>query len=378
MPILFSFDYPPSSGGISRLCAELAQGLHARGISVSVLSQQGATDKPHPAIPDVLTRRVPARRPVRELAAWRVLFGQRQSACISGIWYPEGLIAQAAGCRKHVILAHGAELFGPESRFRRGLWRWLQRQTLEHATGVIANSSYTARWVTQVAPKARVVDLPLAVDHERFCPQPVTEARSRWDIAPDTRVVCSVSRIHRYKGHETVLEALPRLAPTVRARFLYLVAGTGPDQPYLADRARQLGVADQVRWLGFVADDGLPSLYSASDLFVLMTRNIPEEGAVEGFGLVFLEAQACGTPVVGAATGGIPDAIHPGDGGWLLPQDDAQSLARLLSRLNTDPAAFREMGAKARLRVERECTWDHYVSGFLAACDHLGMSLNGH
>jgi phosphatidylinositol alpha-1,6-mannosyltransferase len=175
-----------------------------------------------------------------------------------------------------------------------------------------------------------------------------------------------VSRIHAFKGHDVVLRALADLPEHERAQFIYLVAGTGtgPHLPALKEQARILGIDQQVRWLGFVPEADLPDLYRASDVFVLMTREQQDQRSVEGFGLVFLEAQACGTPAIGSRTGGIPDAIDDGNGGWLIEQDDVRSLSALLRQLINDPESFKTMGDLARQRVEREFTWGHYLQRF--------------
>jgi phosphatidylinositol alpha-1,6-mannosyltransferase len=141
----------------------------------------------------------------------------------------------------------------------------------------------------------------------------------------------------------------------------------------LERQVAELGLSEQVRFLGFVPEDDLPDLYRASDLFLLCTREAAERQEVEGFGLVFLEAQACGTPVVGTRTGGIPDAVKEGEGGWLIGQDDTAALSGLLSQLVDDPAAFLAAGKLARERVERQCTWEQYVRRFIGALESLEM-----
>ena len=110
----------------------------------------------------------------------------------------------------------------------------------------------------------------------------------------------------------------------------------------------------------------LPQVYCASDLFVLCTRDAPDERAVEGFGLVFLEAQSCGTPVVGTRSGGIPEAIRDGKGGWLIEQDDVPKLTDIIRELVHSPESFRPAGTRARERVLRENTWTLYVQRLLA------------
>lgn len=373
--IVHSFDYPPLHGGISRLCAEIAAGLSARGLPVLGLSQQGG-EGAGSTIPDVSEVRVTSRRPLREWQAFRSLRSHRGRGkpVVCGTWYPEGLLAVLAGVRPVVILAHGSELMPPRERWRRPIWRRLQRRVLEAADLVLADSDYTRRLVLDGSPGCRVATVPLAVDHVRFHPGDRAAARSKLGVE-GRLTISSVSRINFYKGHEVVFRALAALPPDARGRFTYLVAGRGPDEGRLRELSAGLGLDGVVRWLGYVAEDDLPDVYRASDLFALCTREVHEAQEVEGFGLVFLEAQACGTPVVGTRTGGIPDAVHEGRGGWLIEQDDHDALARLLKTLADDPQEFRRAGIEARRRVEEEATWDHYVRRLEAALERGGLSL---
>ena len=114
-------------------------------------------------------------------------------------------------------------------------------------------------------------------------------------------------------------------------------------------------------------------LYRSANLFVLGTREDPDQPDVEGFGLALLEAQACGIPVVGTRTGGILDAVAEGHGGWLIDQDDVGALAAILARLVDDPEEFRQMGRAARQRVERECTWGHYMDRLIETLEIKGV-----
>lgn len=369
--VLFSFDYPPLDGGVARLCAEIVTGLAKSG-SVTVISQQRdevGANIPHGA--GVTDLRVSGRRPLREFKAWwRLLRHHRHDTVIVGTWYPEGLLATLAGCRNVVVLAHGAELMPPLQPWRRRLWRSIQSFVLSRATRVTANSHFTADLVRSCTPDANVVAIPLAVDEYRFMPGDSADARSRLNLQDVGDVVIStVTRIQDYKGIDTVLQAIALLPPEDRDRLTYLVAGRGAALESLQLLARVLGIESSVRWLGFVPEDDLPYVYRASDLFVLCTRDAPEVRSVEGFGLVFLEAQASGIPAIGTRTGGIPDAIVEGDGGWLIEQDDINALASHLTRLIHHPDVYTTEGLAARQRVERECTWNHYIERFREKID---------
>lgn len=369
--VIQSFDYPPRDGGIARLCGAVARCFEDRGYDIRVISQrhEGVRTVPVP----VGEFRVRRARPLREFEAYaRIRIRHRCDLVISGIWYPEGLLAGIARAERSVIMAHGLELMPGASRFRQSVWASLRRRVLESADLVVANSRYTAGLVSDAAPRASVIPLPLGVDHRFFVPGDRIAARRRFSV-DDRIVISSVSRLHDYKGHDTVLDALSMLPPGVLSRFVYLIAGKGPARARLEVKAEKLNLTPAIRWLGYVPDDALPSLYNASHLFVLCTRENPLAREVEGFGLVFLEAQACGTPVVGASTGGIPDAIKEGSGGWLIAPDDPSALSALLLRLADRPEEFQLAGKAARARVERECTWSCYFERLVGALESHGL-----
>jgi phosphatidylinositol alpha-1,6-mannosyltransferase len=356
--VLFSFEYP-QLGGISRMMVEIARGLKADGGCLQVLTQEGAQSNSQD---ETAENQVSAVRPRREWEALRWLRRLSSNAgVLSAIWYPEGLLAWVTGRRPHVIMAHGLELMASVEPWRRILWRLLLRRILTSADLVVANSHYTAGLVRSVAPRAKVECILLGVDAKRFCPvEDREEVRGSLGLAGKT-VICSVARIAAYKGIDVVLRALALLDENERHDLVYVVVGKGTELPILQNLAQELGVASLVRWCGFVADDDLPRYYQAADLFVLCTRQSEERQSVEGFGLVFLEAQACGTPVVGTRTGGIPDAVREGEGGWLIPQDDVGALSSIFRRLRQNPESFRSEGGRARRRVLREATWEHYI-----------------
>lgn len=370
--IVFSFDYPPRDGGIARLSSEIVSAAAAAGVPVEVLTQ--SSELSGLAVPGVSTERVNPARPLRDLAALMRVPSWRDAVVVSGIWYPEGLLAALGQPRFHAILAHGMELMPSRSPWRRRLWSTLQRRTLEGAQVVVANSRYTAEWVRRTAPEAVVELVPLAVDATRFTPDGRDAERERrgWQ---GKQVVLTVSRLAGYKALDMVLRAIALLPEAQRSDLRYAIAGRGPSEATLRALASELGIAGSVEWLGFVPESELASLYAASDLFVLVTRELEAAREVEGFGLVFLEAQACGTAVVGARTGGIPDAVREGEGGWLVEADDVDALAAHLVALVTSPEAIRDEGARGRARMLRDCTWEGYWEAFRAALNRHGAGL---
>ncbi len=308
---------------------------------------------------------VSRRRGIREVQTLtRLLRTPRALPVIATIWNPEGTLATLACCTHLTILAHGNELMdysGSSVKAR------LRRYVLGHARWVVCNSAYTEGLVRRIAPSARTAVLKPAVDAERFVyPDGRDKARERLDLPSDKRIVLSVSRLDAMKGHETVLQALAALTPARRDHILYVIAGRGQHAAALRECASQLNLAAQTRFVGFVPDEDLPAWYAAADLFTLCSIEDRTRRAVEGFGMVFTEAQAAGLAVIGTRSGGIPDAVREGDGGWLIAERDSEALRRYFERLADDPSLFHAEGRRGQARVRRQHRWDTYVHNLAA------------
>ena len=156
----------------------------------------------------------------------------------------------------------------------------------------------------------------------------------------DTFSLLSVTRLatdDRYKGIQTTLEAVMRLRPEF-PYLRYTVVGDGTDRRWLEQYARELGIADSVRFVGQVSDTTLNELYAACDVFVLPSTH-------EGLGIVYLEAMACGKPVIGVRAGGVADIVVHEANGLLLEEQSAESLSKAIRRLAVDSALRRRLGA---------------------------------
>ncbi len=244
---------------------------------------------------------------------------------------------------KSIICTHGVEVWEPLSSLR--------RRALRHANLVLAPSRDTAEQVAtqQSVAREQIRVLPWALDPQF---EGLISAGSH-PILPENfprgRVILTVGRwlaTERYKGMETLITALPRLLMQWPEVQLVLV-GSGDDRPWLEDFAEKNGVHRHVHFLSGLNYAEIAACYLACEVFALPSRG-------EGFGLVYLEAMACGKPVIGGAHGGAPEIIQDSVTGYLVPHGDAVQLATSLGALLADPAHAKQMGERGRARVQQE------------------------
>src|SRR5205085_275998 len=185
-------------------------------------------------------------------------------------------------------------------------------------------------------PLAGVV-IPPGVDGARFVPTgPDARAatRRRFGLDPDRPLVLGVSRLVPRKGFDVVIDAVAGL-PGVQLA----IGGAGRDRRRLERRA-----AGRAQFLGRVADADLPALYACADVFAMCCRDRWQGREAEGFGIVFLEAAACGVPAVAGASGGSHEAVADGETGFVVASRDVDAVRAAIARLIGDPALRDRMG----------------------------------
>jgi phosphatidylinositol alpha-1,6-mannosyltransferase len=234
--------------------------------------------------------------------------------------------------------------------------RWMTGVVLRRARRVIANSQSTRHILEEQwrLPAERVRVVHPGVDTRQFVPArsaPEVRHRLGWGTRP---VVLTVARLQRRKGQDQMIRAIGQVAAQV-PEVLYAVVGAGEDDSYLRQLARASGVADRVQFLGQLSDDTLIDCYQQCDLFVLPNRQNGTD--IEGFGMVLLEAQACGRPVIAGDSGGTADAVKIPESGQLVESDRPGPLAEAVSGLLLDPERRSRMGHAARAWVVERFDW---------------------
>ncbi|MCX2967664.1 glycosyltransferase family 4 protein [Streptomyces sp. TRM70308] len=366
--LIVTNDFPPRPGGIQAFLHSMALRLDPERVVVyaSTWNRTAAgreatarfdAEQPFTVVRDRTTMLLPTPRVTRR--AVRLL---REHGCTS-VWFgaaaPLGLMApalRAAGARRLVATTHGHEAGWAQLPGARHLLRRIgeSTDTLTYL-GEYTRSRVSTALTAQAA--ARMAQLPPGVDERTFHPgSGGAEVRERLGLTGRPVIVC-VSRLVRRKGQDTLIEAMPRVLADVPDAVLLLVGG-GPYEADLRKLAEARGVAASVRFTGAVPWSELPAHYGAGDVFAMPCRTRRGGLDVEGLGIVYLEASATGLPVVAGDSGGAPDAVLPGETGWVVRGGDAAQTAERVTALLRDPELRRRMGQRGRAWVEERWRWD--------------------
>lgn len=366
--LVLSEVFPPTIGGSGRWLWELHRRLD--GFDVQVVTDRVPGAAEFDASSELPIHRIPlhfadwglsdARAGVQYARAFFKLNGLvariRPDVIHCGRCLPEGLLALMVKKRRRTpfsCFAHGEELTLANTSQE---LRWLTRRVASGAKSIVANTHHTKEIVvdTYGAPESRVRVLHPGVDASVFKPAP-PDALVRQQLGwTDRRVVLTVGTLLLRKGQDMMIRALPeikRRCPDV----LYVIVGDGPDRARIEGLVAEHKVADLVQFRKITGDDELIRCYQQCDLFALPNRRVDWD--IEGFGIVLLEAQSCGKPVLTGSSGGTAETLEPGRTGEIVSCDAPDSLADSVSALLSDPERRATLGAQARQRILERFDW---------------------
>ncbi len=364
--LLITNDFPPITGGEATYYARICGTVPATHAMVLAPQLPGAPAYDVTLPYRVIRRRVPiSPHPLARLvqiivffwSAFFIVLRDRVERIHIGHLYL-GVIG--LGLKRllnvpYVVYLHGGEM-APYMRFR--LVRAVTRAVVRNAHRVVVNSDFTRRHFEAMGMHHReIVVLQMSVDTMRFRPGlDDRHVRARYGL-DGAKVILTVGRVIERKGHDVVLEALRDVEQAV-GPVHYLIVGSGPEELRLRALAQDLGCAHAVSFTGHLSAEELPYVYAACDVFVMPSRALAGRDGVEGFGIAFLEASACGKPVIGAHSGGIAEAVLDGTTGILVDSSSVRAVTDALTHLLAHQEEAYRLGVQGRHHTEGlESAW---------------------
>ena len=363
-------DFGPRAGGIETFVIGLLERL-PKGEVVVYTSGRGDTREYDAAwLRDygVVVHRdrakilLPTPRVARNVG--KVIAGGNFSVAIFGAAAPLALMAgyvRRKGVGRIVALTHGHEVWWakvfPFTVAMRYIGNRVDALTYlgEYTRSAIARglSSKAASAMVKIAP---------GIDTDHFAPVDASALRQSLGLA-NKKVIVSVGRLVHRKGQDHLIEAMPEILKSEKDAHLLLV-GEGPYRKYLEERVAKLSLGDSVTFIGRIQYGELPKYICVGDIFAMPSRSRLAGLEVEGLGIVYLEASACGLPVIAGSSGGAPDAVLEGKSGVVVDGTDDVEIAAAALILLGDEKLRKAMGSAGRAWIIDKWRWEIWAKEF--------------
>lgn len=353
-PVRFS----PAIGGVEKYVLELSKVLVETGDDVTVVSADEPHDDAISKVDGITSIRLPYKTKVANTNITRGLFKTLESQDFDVIhthiptpWSADISALVSLVKRKPLIVTYHNDLTGDgiAGAIARVYNATLLRLVLRRAKKIIITQEKYLEYSAHLKPyKNKVVVVPLGVNQPK-----------KLSVKRDVNQLCFMSvldKYHEYKGLDVLLEALAN-ARAEYPKLHLVVGGKGELIEKYRKQARELGIADAVKFLGYITDEERDTMYASSGAFVL-----PSVNSLEGFGIVALEALTYGTPVITTSLAGSSAYIKEHDAGIVVPPKDVKALAAALRKLCKDPKRAKAMGENGRAFAAKEFSWKSIAS----------------
>lgn len=345
--LLLTLEYPPHVGGVANYYKNLVVHLPMGTVQVLDNSQSRLISELRWVWPKWIIGLWNTIRAVREYNIQHILVGQL---------LPLGTIAL---CMKlffripYTVMTHAMDVTTPFGQKGNSRKRWLVKRILAHADSITTVSIYTRLYLQDLGVPPKKITMVYPCSNI----QNIAETLAQEEYFPGKRILLSVCRLVERKGIDAAIEAFARIQSQY-ADIEYVIIGDGPDRNRLEQRVHELGVQERIHFLGRVDDNELAQWYKRCEVFIMPSREIRETRDVEGFGIVYIEANSFGKPVIAGKSGGVMDAVIDGETGLLVDPEDVFMIEKALHRLFTDVDFARQLGEHGKKRVEQLFQWE--------------------
>ncbi len=266
-----------------------------------------------------------------------------------------------AGVKKVVALTHGHEVWWSK------IWpfTWAIKSIARNVDHLTYLGEFTRKAISRVisdSARASMVKIAPGIDTDHFAPVDSTDVKKSLGLT-EKKVIVSVGRLVHRKGQDVLITAMPEILREIPDAHLLLI-GEGPYRQYLESQVKKLKIDSHVSFIGRISYADLPRYICLGEVFAMPARSRLAGLEVEGLGIVYLEASACGLPVIAGNSGGAPDAVREGVTGVVVDGRDRQTVAQSITELLAAPERARTMGLAGRAWIIEEWRWQIWSERF--------------
>jgi phosphatidylinositol alpha-1,6-mannosyltransferase len=266
-----------------------------------------------------------------------------------------------AGVKKVVALTHGHEVWWSK------IWpfTWAMKSIARNVDHLTYLGEFTRKAISRPisdSARAAMVKIAPGIDTDHFAPVDSTDVKKSLGLT-EKKVIVSVGRLVHRKGQDVLITAMPEILREIPDAHLLLI-GEGPYRQYLESQVKKLQIDSHVSFIGRISYADLPRYICLGEVFAMPARSRLAGLEVEGLGIVYLEASACGLPVIAGNSGGAPDAVREGVTGFVIDGRNPQAVAQSITELLAAPERARTMGLAGRAWIIEEWRWQIWSERF--------------
>lgn len=360
--LIVTDNFPPRDGGIATFNYNICKELFARGHRVMAITNSYQGDEDFDSQQEFCTIRLNGKfRPTSVETIHKILnvtFKENIDIVFFGHFgsthWLGGFLARKIFRIPYAILVHGTELNAYFCNFTR-VDKWVSKIIFENSSTIIVNSNTTKNLVESYGyPSNRIHIVHPGTDPILFRSN-VQDSNmiNKLDLK-GKKVLLTASRLVAKKNHVNVLKALPSVVREI-PDLMYLIIGKGEKEEGLIKLTKDMSLEKYVSFIGYIEPKDMPMYYNICDIFVMPSKTVNYD--YESFGIVYIEANACGKPVIAGRSGGIEDAVIDGVTGLSVDPENIEEISQAIIRLLTDQEYARKLGENGRRRVENELNW---------------------
>lgn len=252
----------------------------------------------------------------------------------------------------YIVYTHGLDILHPQNNQRKKYWI---KKILQNAEQVIANSNFTAGEANKLGvQKERIQVINPCLDLSRYTtpsPKEADDLKNKLNLK-NKKILLSVGRLIERKGFDMVIKSLPVALKNI-PDLVYVIVGEGPDKKRLEDLIKKNNLESKVLFAGEVKHEDLYLYYNLAEIFIMPSRQL-SNGDVEGFGIVYLEANLYGKPVIAGRSGGVPDAVEDGVSGLLVNPENVEEIRGAITKLFQNQELYNKLAKEGEKRVKEK------------------------